>query len=175
MLRRGTLGPMRLMNSTAGPAAASGCASAKPYPASERGHCIKDAEVKARSKRVPKAESCFALMLAVAENHPPRVEMKGLKITHLERPKELAKRIDQGIDFGHAKLSQDGSDQHHLRLAKAGANISNFTGTGDWQNIKSKSLVGYHFGGFVSFFLGNNFAIQPEILFFPKFLMISHV
>ena len=37
----------------------SGCASAEPYPASERGHCIKDAEVKARSKRVPKAEILF--------------------------------------------------------------------------------------------------------------------
>jgi hypothetical protein len=49
--------------------------------------------------------------------------------------------------------------------AKAGANISNFTGTGNWQNVKSKALVGYHFGGFVSFFLGNNFAIQPEVLF----------
>jgi Outer membrane protein beta-barrel domain len=49
--------------------------------------------------------------------------------------------------------------------AKAGANISNFTGTGKWQNVKTKSLVGYHFGGFVSFFLGNNYAIQPEVLF----------
>lgn len=49
--------------------------------------------------------------------------------------------------------------------AKAGANISNFTGTGNWQNVKTKSIVGYHVGGFVSFFLGNNFAIQPEVLY----------
>lgn len=49
--------------------------------------------------------------------------------------------------------------------AKAGANISNFTGTNNWQNVKATSLVGYHFGGFISFFLGNNFAIQPEVLF----------
>jgi hypothetical protein len=46
--------------------------------------------------------------------------MERLKITQLERPKRLASRIDQWIDFGDAKLSQDGSDQHHLRLAKAG-------------------------------------------------------
>src|SRR5206468_4920092 len=64
-------------------------------------------------------------LLAVAENHPPRVEMERLKITHLLRPKRLASRVDQWIDFGHVKLSQDGSDQHHqhhqhhLRLAKA--------------------------------------------------------
>ena len=49
--------------------------------------------------------------------------------------------------------------------AKAGANISNFTGTDNWQNVKTKALVGYHFGGFISFFVGNNFAIQPELLF----------
>ena len=49
--------------------------------------------------------------------------------------------------------------------AKAGANISNFTGTDNRQNVKTKALVGYHFGGFISFFVGNNFAIQPELLF----------
>jgi len=49
--------------------------------------------------------------------------------------------------------------------AKGGVNVSNFTGTDNWQNVKTKSLVGYHVGGFVSFFIGNNFAIQPEVLF----------
>lgn len=49
--------------------------------------------------------------------------------------------------------------------AKAGANVSNFTGTGNWQNVKAKSLVGYHIGAFMSFFIGNNFAVQPEVLF----------
>ena len=49
--------------------------------------------------------------------------------------------------------------------AKAGVNISNFTGHSDWQNAKTNSLVGFHAGGFVSFFLGNTFAIQPEVLF----------
>ena len=48
---------------------------------------------------------------------------------------------------------------------KAGVNISNFTGHNSWQNAKTNSLVGFHFGGFISFFLGNNFAIQPEVLF----------
>jgi hypothetical protein len=48
---------------------------------------------------------------------------------------------------------------------KGGVNFSNFTGTGNWQDVKAKTLVGYHFGGFVSFFLGNYFAVQPEILF----------
>lgn len=48
---------------------------------------------------------------------------------------------------------------------KAGVNVSNFTGTNSWQNAKTNSLVGFHLGGFVSFFLGNNFAIQPEVLF----------
>ncbi|MEJ7587068.1 MAG: porin family protein [Ferruginibacter sp.] len=47
---------------------------------------------------------------------------------------------------------------------KAGINVSNFTGTDNWQNAKTKSLVGFHVGGFISFFLGNNFAIQPEVL-----------
>ncbi len=48
--------------------------------------------------------------------------------------------------------------------AKAGVNVSNFTGTDSWQGAKTKSLVGFHAGAFVSFFLGNNFAIQPEVL-----------
>jgi hypothetical protein len=45
--------------------------------------------------------------------------------------------------------------------AKAGVNVSNFTGT----NIETEALVGYHFGGFISFFLGNKFAITPELLY----------
>jgi hypothetical protein len=49
--------------------------------------------------------------------------------------------------------------------AKAGVNFSNFTGTSNWQEVKTKTLVGYHFGGLVSFFIGNSFAIQPEVLF----------
>lgn len=48
--------------------------------------------------------------------------------------------------------------------AKGGVNVSNFTGTSNWQNAKTKSLIGYHVGGFISLFVGNNFAIQPEVL-----------
>ena len=62
-------------------------------------------------------------------------------------------------------ISTSASAQKFEIGAKAGANISNFTGTDNWQNVKAKSLVGYHLGGFVSFFIGNNFAIQPEVLF----------
>lgn len=47
---------------------------------------------------------------------------------------------------------------------KGGVNVSNFTGT-NWGDVKEKSLIGFHAGAFVSFFLGNNFAIQPEVLF----------
>ena len=44
--------------------------------------------------------------------------------------------------------------------AKAGANISNFTG-GDFESVKKKSLVGFHGGIYLRFqFLG--FALQPE-------------
>jgi hypothetical protein len=48
---------------------------------------------------------------------------------------------------------------------KAGVNISNFTGHSSWQNAKTNTLLGFHAGGFVSFFLGDVFAIQPEVLF----------
>ena len=45
--------------------------------------------------------------------------------------------------------------------AKAGVNFSNFTG----DNIKSDGLVGFHVGGLLNFMVGNNFSIQPEVLF----------
>ncbi len=48
---------------------------------------------------------------------------------------------------------------------KGGVNISNFTGHSSWENAETNTLVGFHAGGFVSFFLGNTFAIQPEVLF----------
>lgn len=47
---------------------------------------------------------------------------------------------------------------------KGGVNISNFTG-GNFENLDKKSLVGFHAGGFVSFFFGDNLALQPEVLF----------
>lgn len=47
---------------------------------------------------------------------------------------------------------------------KGGVNISNFTG-GNFENLDKKSLVGFHAGGFLSFFFGDNLALQPEVLF----------
>ncbi|NII29594.1 PorT family protein [Pseudoflavitalea sp. X16] len=47
---------------------------------------------------------------------------------------------------------------------KAGVNISNFTG-GEFENLDKKALVGFHGGGFVSFFFGEHLALQPEVLF----------
>jgi outer membrane protein with beta-barrel domain len=44
---------------------------------------------------------------------------------------------------------------------KAGVNISNFSSS----NSGSKTKVGFHLGGFLAFKLGENFAVQPEVLF----------
>jgi len=55
--------------------------------------------------------------------------------------------------------------QHFELGVKAGANISNFNGASNSADLKAKTLVGFHGGGFVSLFVGNIFAIQPEVLF----------
>ena len=55
--------------------------------------------------------------------------------------------------------------QHFELGVKAGANISNFMGNSNADQLKANSLVGFHAGGFVSLFVGNHFAIQPEVLF----------
>lgn len=47
---------------------------------------------------------------------------------------------------------------------KGGVNVSNFTG-GDFKDVDKKALVGFHAGGFVSFFFGDHLALQPEVLF----------
>jgi hypothetical protein len=44
---------------------------------------------------------------------------------------------------------------------KGGVNISNFTNS----NFDHTSLIGFHAGGILAFLIGNNFAIQPEVLF----------
>ncbi len=46
--------------------------------------------------------------------------------------------------------------------AKAGVNISNFTG-GSFDSVKKEALIGYHVGGFIRFRLGK-VVIQPEVL-----------
>jgi len=58
-----------------------------------------------------------------------------------------------------------GFAQHYELGVKAGANISNFTGASNAADVKAKTLVGFHGGGFVSLFVGDIFAIQPEVLF----------
>ncbi len=55
--------------------------------------------------------------------------------------------------------------QHFELGLKAGANISNFTGNSNIDQVKANTLVGFHAGGFVSLFVGDHFAIQPEVLF----------
>ncbi len=49
--------------------------------------------------------------------------------------------------------------------AKGGLNVSNLSGIDDIEGVKSNALVGFHIGGFVTFNLGRNFAIQPELLY----------
>src|SRR5687768_1293315 len=48
---------------------------------------------------------------------------------------------------------------------KAGANFSNFTGANDVDDLENSTLVGFHAGAYFGFLLGENFSIQPEILF----------
>ncbi|WP_025762189.1 porin family protein [Dyadobacter tibetensis] len=44
---------------------------------------------------------------------------------------------------------------------KVGLNLSNYTG----DDIQSDALVGAHLGGLLNFGIGENFSIQPEVLF----------
>jgi len=55
--------------------------------------------------------------------------------------------------------------QHFELGAKAGVNISNFIGASNSADFKAKTYIGFHAGGFISLFVGDNFAIQPEVLF----------
>jgi hypothetical protein len=59
-------------------------------------------------------------------------------------------------------VSISGFSQKFQLGIKAGANVSNFTGT--VEDVKTKSLVGFYGGVFTSFYVGNHFAIQPEVL-----------
>lgn len=45
--------------------------------------------------------------------------------------------------------------------AKAGGNLSNYTGG----NFETNALFGYHVGGFLNFKFGNVFSVQPEVLY----------
>ncbi len=48
--------------------------------------------------------------------------------------------------------------------AKGGLNVSNLSGLNE-ADYETKALVGFHVGGYVTFNLGRNFALQPELLY----------
>lgn len=52
--------------------------------------------------------------------------------------------------------------QHFQLGAKAGANVSNFTG-GDFDAVKKKALVGIHAGAYLRFKF-SKFGLQPEVM-----------
>ncbi|MBE7170148.1 MAG: PorT family protein [Williamsia sp.] len=45
--------------------------------------------------------------------------------------------------------------------AKAGVNISNYSGT----NFQTNSMIGFHVGGFINLKFGDVFSVQPEAVF----------
>jgi len=66
------------------------------------------------------------------------------------------------ILFAVLLLTATGTYAQRFQIGiKGGVNFSNFTG-GD---IDTKALVGFHAGGTLHFWLGDNFAILPEVLF----------
>jgi hypothetical protein len=73
--------------------------------------------------------------------------------------------MKKNILFALLFVSSASFAQHFELGVKAGANISNFVGSSNSSDVKTNSLVGFHGGGFVSLFVGNNFAIQPEVFF----------
>ena len=56
--------------------------------------------------------------------------------------------------------------QHFDLGIKGGLNISNFNGNSNssLNDIKAKTLIGFHAGLFLGLYLGDNFSIQPEAL-----------
>jgi hypothetical protein len=55
---------------------------------------------------------------------------------------------------------------------KGGVNVSRFVGT-TFNNVDNKALIGFHAGTFLSLLFGDNFAIQPELLFSTQGTRIS--
>jgi hypothetical protein len=61
-----------------------------------------------------------------------------------------------------------GASSLHAQIsvgAKGGLNVSNLNGINDMEGFEAKALVGFHLGGYVTFNLGRNFAIQPELVY----------
>lgn len=49
--------------------------------------------------------------------------------------------------------------QHFSIGLKAGANISNFTGIKNVEDVSKEALVGFYGGGFLNFWIGKNFSL----------------
>ena len=74
--------------------------------------------------------------------------------------------MKKSIVFAALLFAGTASFAQHFELGvKAGTNISNFNGASNSDQLKAKTLIGFHGGAFVSLFVGNVFAIQPEVLF----------
>jgi hypothetical protein len=77
----------------------------------------------------------------------------------------MKKTLKLGILFAAITLGTANLSQAQISVgAKGGLNVSNLSGL-DINNYETKALVGFHVGGFVTFNLGRNFAIQPELLY----------
>ena len=74
------------------------------------------------------------------------------------KPKDM-KKISLLLFF--AVFSTAAFSQSFSFGPKVGLNVSNYTGS----DIESDALVGFHLGGLLNFGIGNNFSIQPEVLF----------
>lgn len=48
--------------------------------------------------------------------------------------------------------------------AKGGLNVSSLNGLNE-TNFETKALIGFHAGGYITFNLGRNFALQPELVY----------
>jgi hypothetical protein len=57
---------------------------------------------------------------------------------------------------------------------KGGINVSNFTGS-SFDNVDKKALLGFQGGAFVSFLMGDHFAIQPEAVFSSQGARVSTI
>ena len=58
---------------------------------------------------------------------------------------------------------------------KGGANISNLSGFEDFGEFESKAKIGLNLGGFVTFNLGKNIAIQPELFYSSQGAKIDEI
>ncbi|RZJ31851.1 MAG: PorT family protein [Flavobacterium sp.] len=62
--------------------------------------------------------------------------------------------------FGFANAQDKGSDSGMRFGVKGGVQFTNFTGDGEWNG-----KTGFYVGGLVDFTVGENFHVQPELLY----------